>query len=242
VLHGDAVRAAQRALRGRGATITGLWVACLQQALAELYLADRPAASSCCVSVSVLADLRGSAFKARTDPRDVPQAFGSVALGATTGAVEEADRGAHVLMLAAVASEQLRSRMARGEAHRSARALAGGKAFAPDFTGPAATIELGNQVVFSIPESFEVALAQRRFADEGVSVAVHSEQSGKLVITASSGAGVDAAGLDVVTAKAAGLFLDAASLDSSVTTGAKTHRGARKLMCCAYGSAAVCKV
>ncbi|OLP97316.1 hypothetical protein AK812_SmicGene20356 [Symbiodinium microadriaticum] len=162
------------------ASATGLLVAMLQDAIGSMYL--------------VLVDLRPMLEKEAT----VVQAIATV----TTAA--EVRRGAGRLSLAKAASEDIRRRVARGEAHRQARLATSGKF---DQCPPPGTVELSNlgtplgRGMFPVT-GHELLLDQRFDGFEGLrlggvfveilSILAHTEGTGgPLRLLASVGDGVD---------------------------------------------------
>ncbi|CAE7796343.1 unnamed protein product [Symbiodinium microadriaticum] len=163
------------------ASATGLLVAMLQDAIGSMYLEQAPADDSCVVAVEVLVDLRPMLEKEAT----VVQAIATV----TTAA--EVRRGAgrqDLLSLAKAASEDIRRRVARGEAHRQARLATSGKF---DQCPPPGTVELSNLGMFPVT-GHELLLDQRFDGFEGLSILAHTEGTGgPLRLLASVGDGVD---------------------------------------------------
>lgn len=175
------VASSKAKLQQAGGSLTGLWAACLQQAVGELYLsAPGITLAECCVSISVLVDLRP--FLPSESP-EVPEAFGTVTIAAVVRLLE-GDLSS-VLHLAAAMTADLKARVARGEAFRSAQALGSGNF---EEGPPSATMELSNHGVYSISPQCGVFLTQRFDGYDGVSVALHSEEgSGALKVSASIG-------------------------------------------------------
>jgi hypothetical protein len=170
------------ASREHQASITGLWVACLAQAAAEIYF-KRHSKQQCCISVSVLVDMRPHLPPGTL----VAQAFGTVTVGVLVCQEnDESSLSSLILRHASAATADIRARISRGEAHRSAIALCEGKF---DEGPPAATIELSNHGVYQIPEGTceKLLLAQRFDGYDGISVSIHSESASGVMRLCASG-------------------------------------------------------
>ncbi|CAE7519741.1 unnamed protein product [Symbiodinium sp. CCMP2592] len=110
---------------------------------------------------------------------------------ATVTTAAEVRRGAKrqdLLSLAQAATEDIRRRVARGEAHRQARLATAGKFDQGPSPG---TVELSNLGKFPVT-GHELLLDQRFDGYEGLSILAHTEGSGgPLRLLASVGDGVD---------------------------------------------------
>ena len=114
-------------LRAHGATMTGLWAACLTHALSEAYLHSRDSGGAQgrrCVSASLLVDLRRHLPRhPHFDASTCTNMFGSITVGSITATVADEVLHTHVLALSRQLTQDMRIRIARGEAHRSSRGV-----------------------------------------------------------------------------------------------------------------------
>ena len=136
------------------------------------------------IGVSVLVDLRQFLSNPSNDPNlpgdnadmDMNQAIGTVTVyhSALDILSKWTTRNSRFGVVAAV-TEQLRTRIGRGEAHRSAVALCSGD-FANAASGPA-TIEWSNIGVCQLPKGTTMHTCQRFDGYDGVSCLLHGETS-----------------------------------------------------------------
>ncbi|PXF46444.1 hypothetical protein BWQ96_03769 [Gracilariopsis chorda] len=177
----ETVLAVRTELRKSGGTLTGLWVFCLQQAIEKIYHENNEG-DGCCVSVSVLVDLRPFLPESSCPP----QAFGTVAVSRVVRRDGERMTGDAVRQGAAEMSGEVRRRVARGEAHRAALALCEGRF---QESGPGeATVELSNHGVYNLGRGGEVWATQRNDGYKGCSCILFSENhSGRMRMIASWG-------------------------------------------------------
>jgi len=191
-------------LRAKRATLTGLMISCLQSAIFECL----PTTSGC-ASVSVLVDLRPCISET-----NISQAFGTVSVGAVRGFNRAA-----LIEAAAAATADLRQRVARGEAHRSARDMTSGR-----FSLPEATIELSNHGIYSVPKDADLLLSQRFDGYEGVSVLMHTDSgTGSLKLVTSAGDDLDGDRVqELVIERAVAAF--SSVVDDVVQSGMKVHK------------------
>lgn len=177
----ETVSAVRTELRKLGGTLTGLWVFCLQEAIEKVYH-ETNEGDACCVSVSVLVDLRPflpqNAFP--------PQAFGTVTIPRLVRRHGERITGDIVRQGAVEMSREIRRRVDRGEAHRAALALCEGRF---QESGPGeATVELSNHGVYNVGHDGQVWATQRYDSYNGCSVVLFSESnSGRMRMIASYG-------------------------------------------------------
>lgn len=223
-----AARNAQSKAKSNGASVTGLWTACIATALARAYFSSEGAKDRCAISVSVLVDLR-PVLSVIGDGATLAQAIGTVvttfefssdqhvllacehivdkdeggasAAGARVDELERRFKRLHkqiemqqmrdnaLRVLATAATRDVRARVSRGEALRSAAALCAGRFDAPELT---ATIELSNHGVYEVAPAMKLLIAQRFDAYQGASIVIHSESgSGRLRVAAACGDDVD---------------------------------------------------
>jgi hypothetical protein len=165
-------------------SLTGLLVAIIMKSIATEYYRGNghrgePQLPSREIGVSVLVDLRP--FLLDQNYPELPQAIGTVTLLLPTDDFLETmqeDYSGPLLRHAERLTSQLKQRIRRGEAHRSALALANGNFEA---ASPPATLELSNLGVCSVPTStIKIFTAQRFDGYDGVSCMVHSETSPSL--------------------------------------------------------------
>jgi len=170
------VAAALAAAKAKGATATGLWVACISRAVAEAYLSRVPSAEQCMISISILVDLREHLDPNVATREEVAQALATVCVGCTVQRSSVDARSSDTLLAeAAAATADMRRRIQRGEAHRQAAVMGSG-----DFEKgqPPATVEFSNLGIFNLqPEDTSASLCfSQRFAGyEGLSILLHTE-------------------------------------------------------------------
>jgi hypothetical protein len=174
-------------LRAHGATMTGLWAACLTHALSEAYL-RQGGAQRRCVSASLLVDLRKHLSRHGVDASTCTNMFGSITVGSITATVADEVLHTHVLALSRQLTQDMRIRIARGEAHRSSVSVSRGDWAAGP---PPATIELSSHGVYDAPGCCDVLLSQRFDGYDGISVAVLTQKAGKMRLAASLGCGLN---------------------------------------------------
>lgn len=173
--------------RSKSTTWTGLLLACFFRALAESYSSS----ADYCVAASVLVDLRSRMLPEDDDNRKLMQIQSTVTIGRYIEVSEirrQTDEQNIVAWLWKAAQEigiDLRQRIDRGEAHRSALAMATGKGLEEICS---ATIEFSNHGVYE--GATDVEVSQRYDGYEGLSIIAHSN-NGALKITGSLGSDLD---------------------------------------------------
>lgn len=194
-LSGEDMASLRKALKAKakGATMSGVFAAVIMHSLAKEYTGEAPRD----VGVSMLVDLRPHLGHNEWEGAQIPQAHGTVTLidscnnnlTSTECGDSEARLVNFIIHKALEMTLQLRTRIERGEAHRSALALTAGQ-FGE--AGPPATIEMSNLGVCNIPKGSKLYTAQRFDGYDGVSCLVHSESdTGRLQWSVSVGEGLD---------------------------------------------------
>ena len=201
-LPGETVAKLRMALKAKGATFTGLLVSIFMHAIAIEYDTDE----QCDVGISTLVDLRP--FLDISSEDQLPQAHGTVTLLESMENLKGVGND-EIFSLSAALTTQLRDRVGRGEAHRSALATTKGQF---DQAGPPATLELSNLGVCPLPAGAKLYTAQRFDGYDGVSCMVHSEanEGGFMRWNASIGQGLDAMLIERIFNTSYNLCLDIA--------------------------------
>lgn len=153
-----------------GATVTGLLVAAFHAAIGGP------------VSVSVIVDMRP--LVERSD--ELLNAPGAVTVGSHVDVREDDVQG--VVDLARTVTSDIKRRIARGEAHFQALAMAEGR-----FSDlPEATLELSNHGIYKLPtRDSRLDLSQRFEGYVGASICAHTEDPSGIMRLAASIGGVD---------------------------------------------------
>ena len=212
---GESVTALRLVLKKKcpaGSTISSFLASLLMHAVAEEYHDKEPKD----VGVSMLVDLRPY-FQQRDDgqgEQEIPQAHGTVTLLESTQNLKKKTTNllSNILDVSIRMTEQMRHRISRGEAHRSALAVTNG--YFDERAGPKATMELSNLGVCLIPDGTQLYTAQRFDGYDGISFMVHSEgNSGRCMRwNMSVGEGLDATLMKRIFTRAMDLFEEVAKL------------------------------
>ena len=178
-----------------GSTFSGFLLAILMNAVAIEYDGEKPKD----IGISLLVDLRPYLTRSYNDEQ-LSQAHGTVTiLESTTNLKGFEDED--MWNLSTNLTQQIRLRVDRGEAHRSALAVTQGEF---DRAGPAATLEVSNLGVCPVPQGAQLYTAQRFDGYEGVSCMIHSEgnEDGSMRWNASVGGGLEATVVERVFTRA----------------------------------------
>ena len=201
-ISGETVMIIRQVLKKKalGATLSGFLVAVISHAIAMEYTGSEPKD----VGVSMLVDLRPY-LQRDYSIEDIPQAHGTVTLMESTKKLKSSN--IESLLEASVRfTEQMRTRINRGEAHRAALAVCNGHF--DHRAGPTGTIEVSNLGVCKIPHGAKLYTSQRFDGYDGVSFMVHSEgnSSGCMRWNMSVGEGLDAAVIRRIFQRAVNTF------------------------------------